>query len=318
LSAGIVILSLLSEIDPNRFQKTRRYESCLILSKDYNIRITPNHLDDTEFLDRIFDGILTDAIAEQTSEKMNYVYRVGDLLGYDRAQLFWKIAYILSLQFRYAEVLCTCRALSDKFANERTGKMISELICLLLNQDPSKYLDQSNLSDLTSAMIEMSRLAVKNSLTEDLEYHLNLFKRVEFFHQIVSKTDKGAYQTAFQTSIESNRNPNLLFKSQYKEIGLVISSAKALPILLTFLNALKKSECDTMGKGKGKDNSDDFIESGVEIIQLCYRTRNYECCSRGIQLLLEHCTLKKIKVPAVLAEINIDAKKSLLQNVNSS
>jgi hypothetical protein len=316
LKAGVITLTLLSAIDPNRFQKNQRYERCVVLSHDLNIRITPSHLDDNDFVDATLDGILKEAILDQTREKMNFAYRVGDLLGYDRPQLLWKTAQTLAMQFRYAETLSTCRELSEKFSNEQTAKLISELIELLLDQEPSIYLQLKNLSGVTSSIVEMARIAVRKSQPRDLEYHLDLFKKVELMHQIISKTDKGAYQKALESNGE---NPDskftAIFKTQHKEIGLVISSEKAVPLILAFLKDLKKVEKQVKGKGKGKDDSGDFVESGMDLVQLCHSTRNYQCCSRSIQLLLEKCVLKRVRVPEKLEETFNDALLYLLQNV---
>jgi hypothetical protein len=314
LQCGAIVESLIGDAGP----RYRRNEKCLALLRDFDVKIVPSQLDDTEFVENLLDRAIEDAVSLSTPETMNRAYRIGYLLEFDREQLLWKTAHLLAKRFRYNETLSTCQELTDKFSDARTSNLISQLIDTFLEHPASVFLEQSNVTCVTSVLLEMSRIAVRKSVAEELESHLKTFKRIEMFHQIALRTDKGAYQDSVNTDeqIEQTKAFENLFRRISREIGLVMSSSQTIPLVISFILDLKKSETVTNGKGKGKDKSSDFLVSSQALLDLCISTRNFENSLRVLQLTLEQCLCHHIPIPENLLEAKWKALSSMLQNVS--
>jgi hypothetical protein len=317
LRSGAIVASTLSEADPEKYPRNRRYEKCLTLFHDFGIKMVPSLLEDNEFVENLLNRAIEDGFTLNTSEMMNRAYRIGDLLEFDRSELLWKAAHFLAKRFRYNDTLTTCQELTEKFAGSATSKMISQLIDTFLNHPVNVFLEESNVTSITSVLVEMSRIAVRKSVAEELELHLRTFKRMELFHRMALRTDKGAYQESVSSieRIKQSVSFQGLFRNQHQEIGLVMASSRAIPLILKFILDLRKSETIVGGKGKGKDSSADFLESSQELLELCLSTRNFENCIRVVQLTLEQCLSRNISIPDRLSETNSNALSFMLQNV---
>lgn len=154
--------------------------------------------------------------------------------------------------------------------------------------------------------------------------HLNTFKRFQLFHAVLQKTDCGAYQDALNTTenheirndleeYDENLRVRQLFRTQYREIGLVASSERVTTLIHTFLVELYNSDHSSSGKGKGK--SIDFVSPGLKLANECFESRNYQNSIRVVQLLIEQCLLKGDVIIPELESLHSNSLVFLLQNV---
>lgn len=131
-----------------------------------NIKCTPTQLEDTRYIDNLLDQILQDYISSNDPEKMNFAYRTGDLLGFARSELLSRIAFYLAQNSRIDDVFDVCGELDNKYPGPETSNTIADLIQIILELGVDFFCSGSHR--LTGRLLEMARLAVKNSGPNEL------------------------------------------------------------------------------------------------------------------------------------------------------
>jgi hypothetical protein len=127
-----------------------------------HIKLIPTQMDDDEYLQQILDKVLFE-------ENLNVAYRTGDLLGFDRFKLLSHLAEYMAKQLKLSESLSIIQELDEKYGGEKVADLIKQIIKIFVGFGVEVYLEEKITLGFSSTLLELTRLAVKNSKVDDLE-----------------------------------------------------------------------------------------------------------------------------------------------------
>ncbi|KAJ3321537.1 hypothetical protein HDV06_004073 [Boothiomyces sp. JEL0866] len=251
------------------------YSQTLNLCLELKRNITPKQLEDKDFT-----LVLLDEYISSCNGAEGQCIRIGDLLGFEQHITLSRIGRYYALEGDSECVFAISKELV-KLDVESASELISNLINDLI-KNASKYVDRC--LEISLSLLEMSKLTVRYCKGNLLDFHMSRFKRLEIAHQIIMQTDLGAYKQSVVNS-ETNSYTDGLFEEMYQDAGLVSSSSKILPDLVTFIKTQDLKENAPSSKGKGKSAEIDVYSAAFNVAKECFSTRNFGSCIRLCQLL---------------------------------
>lgn len=172
---GLRLSNILLQKRPTDVNNARcvLFERSLSLLDDYQLSFSPQQVEDETLMARLFSEKVESQLSAGKSCMTAEVFRYGQILGFSREYLLGKMAELMAPHFKIPEIVAICKELDTRYPGEESATKLTVIAKAMISAQSSTVQESTSLSDMSSCIFNISKLAIYHANTLDVECTIN-------------------------------------------------------------------------------------------------------------------------------------------------